>query len=331
MGPGAAGTGGLGLPAPRRSAAASLAGAAGAFSSLGLTRLVRWASGSWNPTLGPLASFIVTNTILVEGLFLAFFINAAILILSAATFHGTEHESVADINDAYHLLSPVLGAPLASAMFAIALLAVQSPLLTALALLAAVAASLGIQTGPGATQWALVLVAGAAGSMPVARRWMLMAIAVAVTVLVLTTSHWFAPGVGALVLLSAYGAAGPLRDGVDVTLRAADDEHDVVFLQVGEQAAHHLDGRRVDVVDSLRRDQDVVQVRVATLFALVPVADFLRRHPELFRKPFVTVIAADQPIVVLLAAFGLVVLAVLVVAVVPDLAVVGPAAAAGRA
>jgi putative ABC transport system permease protein len=54
---------------------ATLAGAVGAFSSLGLTRLVRYASGSWNPAMGPLASFIVTNTILVEGLFLAFFIG----------------------------------------------------------------------------------------------------------------------------------------------------------------------------------------------------------------------------------------------------------------
>jgi putative ABC transport system permease protein len=54
---------------------ATLAGAAGAFASLGLTRLVRHASGSWNPAMGPLASFIVTNTILVEGLFLAFFIG----------------------------------------------------------------------------------------------------------------------------------------------------------------------------------------------------------------------------------------------------------------
>ncbi|MFN8492057.1 MAG: Nramp family divalent metal transporter [Caldilineaceae bacterium] len=53
----------------------------------------------------------------------AFFINAAILILAAATFHGTEHSSVADIGDAYKLLSPMLGAPLASAVFAIALLA----------------------------------------------------------------------------------------------------------------------------------------------------------------------------------------------------------------
>lgn len=53
----------------------------------------------------------------------AFFINAAILILSAAAFHGTPHEGVADIGDAYHLLSPVLGVPLAGVVFAGALLA----------------------------------------------------------------------------------------------------------------------------------------------------------------------------------------------------------------
>jgi manganese transport protein len=53
----------------------------------------------------------------------AFFINAAILIVSAAAFHGTEHEQVADLGDAYKLLTPVLGASLASTMFAIALLA----------------------------------------------------------------------------------------------------------------------------------------------------------------------------------------------------------------
>ena len=53
----------------------------------------------------------------------AFFINAAILILSAAAFHGTQYESVADINDAYKLLTPVLGVPFASLLFAVALLA----------------------------------------------------------------------------------------------------------------------------------------------------------------------------------------------------------------
>lgn len=56
-------------------------------------------------------------------LLFAFFINAAILIVSAATFHGTAHQNVADINDAYQLLTPVLGVALASPLFAIALLA----------------------------------------------------------------------------------------------------------------------------------------------------------------------------------------------------------------
>ena len=39
----------------------------------------------------------------------ALFINAAILIMAAATFHGTGHQDVADIGDAYKLLSPLLG------------------------------------------------------------------------------------------------------------------------------------------------------------------------------------------------------------------------------
>jgi manganese transport protein len=56
-------------------------------------------------------------------LFFAFFINAAILILSAAAFHGSGHQDVADISDAFILLSPVLGATLASTLFAVALLA----------------------------------------------------------------------------------------------------------------------------------------------------------------------------------------------------------------
>jgi manganese transport protein len=56
-------------------------------------------------------------------LLFAFFINAAILIVSAAAFHGTEYQNVADINDAYRLLSPVLGATFASTLFALALLA----------------------------------------------------------------------------------------------------------------------------------------------------------------------------------------------------------------
>ena len=56
-------------------------------------------------------------------LLFAFFINAAILILAAVAFHGTANANVADIGDAYHLLTPVLGASFASTAFAIALLA----------------------------------------------------------------------------------------------------------------------------------------------------------------------------------------------------------------
>ncbi|HVI99217.1 MAG TPA: Nramp family divalent metal transporter [Sphingomonas sp.] len=54
---------------------------------------------------------------------LALFINAAILILAAATFHTAGRTDVADIDQAYLLLSPMLGAGAASVVFAIALLA----------------------------------------------------------------------------------------------------------------------------------------------------------------------------------------------------------------
>jgi manganese transport protein len=54
---------------------------------------------------------------------IALLINSAILILAAAAFHGAGHAEVAEIQDAYHLLTPLLGAPLASTLFAVALLA----------------------------------------------------------------------------------------------------------------------------------------------------------------------------------------------------------------
>jgi manganese transport protein len=53
----------------------------------------------------------------------ALFINAAILIVAAATFHTTGNTDVAEIQDAYQLLTPLLGVGGASAIFAIALLA----------------------------------------------------------------------------------------------------------------------------------------------------------------------------------------------------------------
>jgi manganese transport protein len=52
----------------------------------------------------------------------ALFINAAILIVAASSFHTSGHAEVAEIQDAYKLLSPLLGAG-ASTAFALALLA----------------------------------------------------------------------------------------------------------------------------------------------------------------------------------------------------------------
>ena len=54
---------------------------------------------------------------------LALFINAAILIVAAATFHTSGNTQVAEIQDAYKLLSPLLGVGVASTVFALALLA----------------------------------------------------------------------------------------------------------------------------------------------------------------------------------------------------------------
>ena len=54
---------------------------------------------------------------------LALFVNAAILIVSAATFHFSGYSEVADIEEAYKLLSPLLGVSFASILFAVALLA----------------------------------------------------------------------------------------------------------------------------------------------------------------------------------------------------------------
>ena len=54
---------------------------------------------------------------------IAFFINAAILILAATTFFNTGKTNVGDIKEAHKLLSPMLGSSFASTLFAIALIA----------------------------------------------------------------------------------------------------------------------------------------------------------------------------------------------------------------
>src|SRR5436190_287078 len=59
---------------------------------------------------------------LVVALIGALFINAAILMMAAAVFHTSGHQEVAEIGDAYKLLSPLLGTKAASILFAVALL-----------------------------------------------------------------------------------------------------------------------------------------------------------------------------------------------------------------
>ncbi|PBB86183.1 Nramp family divalent metal transporter [Mesorhizobium sp. WSM3876] len=56
-------------------------------------------------------------------LILALFVNASILIVSAVAFHNTGHQDVAEIGQAFELLSPLLGLGIASTLFAVALLA----------------------------------------------------------------------------------------------------------------------------------------------------------------------------------------------------------------
>ena len=74
--------------------------------SAGRREAIRWST--WDSTIA---------------LMLALFINAAILIVAAAAFHNTGHQDVAEIEDAYRLLSPILGLGIASTLFALALLA----------------------------------------------------------------------------------------------------------------------------------------------------------------------------------------------------------------
>jgi manganese transport protein len=55
-------------------------------------------------------------------LMLALLVNASILILAAATFHKAGAYEVADLEDAQHLLSPLLGSAWAATLFGVALL-----------------------------------------------------------------------------------------------------------------------------------------------------------------------------------------------------------------
>ena len=88
---------------------------------------------AWEPTPEKRWEAIKFGTIdSTVALSFALFINSAILIVAAAVFHFSGNQNVAEIQDAYHLLSPLLGVSAASAIFGIALLASgQSSTLTA--------------------------------------------------------------------------------------------------------------------------------------------------------------------------------------------------------
>ena len=69
-------------------------------------------------------SAIRMNTLdTVVSLLLAFLVNSAILILAAAAFHTSGHLNVTSIDQAFHLLDPVVGSSLAGLLFGVALLA----------------------------------------------------------------------------------------------------------------------------------------------------------------------------------------------------------------
>jgi manganese transport protein len=88
---------------------------------------------AWEPTTEKRWEAIKFGTIdSTVALSFALFINSAILIVAAATFHFSGYQDVAEIQDAYKLLSPLLGVSAASAIFGLALLASgQSSTLTA--------------------------------------------------------------------------------------------------------------------------------------------------------------------------------------------------------
>jgi manganese transport protein len=88
---------------------------------------------AWQPTTPKRWEAIKFGTIdSTVALSFALFINSAILIVAASVFYGNGHHDVAELQDAYQLLSPVLGVKVASLLFAIALLASgQSSTLTA--------------------------------------------------------------------------------------------------------------------------------------------------------------------------------------------------------
>jgi manganese transport protein len=86
-------------------------------SSIVQTRVI----GQGEPAKREAIRYLRADTVL--SLSFAVAINAAILILAGSAFHANGYQTVADIEDAYHLLDPIVGTALAGTLFALALLA----------------------------------------------------------------------------------------------------------------------------------------------------------------------------------------------------------------
>ncbi len=72
---------------------------------------------------GKREAILFSNLDSAIALTMALFVNAGILIVAAAVFHRSGHFEVAAIEEAFKLLSPLVGASFASTLFAVALLA----------------------------------------------------------------------------------------------------------------------------------------------------------------------------------------------------------------
>jgi len=78
---------------------------------------------NFGPDNGTRRALFWNNLDSAVALNVAFFINVAILVMAAAVFYKAGHYEVAEIQDAYHLLEPLLGVAIAPVVFAIGLLA----------------------------------------------------------------------------------------------------------------------------------------------------------------------------------------------------------------
>jgi manganese transport protein len=90
-------------------------------SSVVQTRIMRYDLNEGGTRLAEAIRMSRIDTIV--SLFLALFINGAILVLAAAAFHRPGGSSVMDIDQAYYLLAPVTGTAAAAILFGLALLA----------------------------------------------------------------------------------------------------------------------------------------------------------------------------------------------------------------